>query len=501
MPDYIIEPLDTDPDSIFANFVDFVRFTFPNWNPSEGQLDVIIPKFMSTQTALTADMASRVQRAIFRYFGATIVNIPPLPGSFAQATIQFTVSDGLAHQLPANTVVGLTDLNGDTHMFMMLADVNIPATPGPTTNSGTAVATDLGSYNNGLSGTVFMIEMFDWIDSAVVLGVSSGGTDPEEDSVYLNRLTTNLGMMSPRPILAEDFALLAQNIAGVWRAAVIDNYELGLNEIQELDSSYASGSFTITLEGGTDGGPNTTVPIPATATADEVEAAIGSARDFSSDDVRATGGPLGSAPMRLEFIGRWGATAMADVIVNTSGLSGGGGGFIVTPIQDGTAPAYNGEFTAAISAVDEDGRPLLDVTREELMLYLQSMCTQDFALYWVDPAYYEVHVAVEVVPTLGADYPSVVNSVEQTLLNYLSPANAGQGQVADGQSRTWIPFNVVRYLELTTVVENVIGVDHIKTLTFGIDIGVMSTADKVIAAPFSLTYSDPSFIDVTASVS
>jgi len=495
MPDYIIEPLDTDPDSIFTDFVSFVRYTFPDWNPSEAQLDVIIPKFYATQVALTADMASRVQRAIFRYFGATVVNIPPLPGTFAQAQVQFNISDGGSHLLPANTVLGLTDENGDTHMFTLLSNVEFTASANPTSNVGVAVSSEKGVYHNGLTGSVFMIEMFDWIDSAVVVGQSSGGTDREEDSTYLNRLTTNLGLMSPRPVLSDDFALLAQNIAGVWRAAAIDNFYPGLIETQTVTSTYTTGTFTLTVAG------VTTAAIPAQATAQQVAAALGATTLLNDTDVRVEGGPLGTAPVVVKFVGRLAYKDVNPMTANTAGLSGGAATFTIVTNQSGTAFQQDGEFCAAVSAVDVDGLPLTEAARSNLITYLQSMRGQDFLLTWVDPAYYEVKVNATVVPTRYADFPSVQAAVQQQLLNYLSPANSGQDQIADGGSRTWVTFNMVRYLELTTAVENVAGVDHIKDLTFAIDSGAFDKTDKTISAPFSLTYAQASGITIATAVS
>src|SRR4051794_13148578 len=93
--DYILEPLDTDPDAIFVSFTEFMQQYFPDWEASEGQLDVIIARYFSMQTAFTADMASRVLRAIYRYFGSSLAGIPPLAGSPAIATIHFDLHDPL----------------------------------------------------------------------------------------------------------------------------------------------------------------------------------------------------------------------------------------------------------------------------------------------------------------------------------------------------------------------------------------------------------------------
>lgn len=491
MPDYIIEPLDTDSDVIFTRFVEFIQYNFPDWQPSDGQVDVILAKFMSTQVALTADMASRVLRAIFRYFGSSIVGIPPLPGAFAQADVLFTVNDANAHIVPASTMIGLVDQNSDTHLFELLSDVEIPANSIGVSYPGTAVAAEIGTYNNNLTGTVFMIEMFDWINTVVVSGASSGGADPEEDDTYLNRLTANLGLMSPRPILARDFAVLARNIPGVWRAAVIDNFQGGANAKQRIASTYTTGTFTL---GNLTGGP--TGPIPAVATAAQVGSAIAALAAYEAYDIRATGGPLNLAPIDVEFIGRLGYTAVPTMTATTTGLSGGGATFAISVVSVGSIWNTTGKLRAAISAVDIDGNPLSDAVRNELIAYLSDMLMQNFILTWVDPAYYKVSVTAVVVPTSGADSVSVQSSVAETLKQYLAPSNDG-AIMNDG--RAWVPDQTVRYTDLITACENVYGVDYVKSLVFGIDGGALSVADKTVPYPFPL--STAGTIAVTTAVS
>lgn len=159
MADYIIEPLDTDAESIYRDFVEHVRGFYPDWNPSEAQLDVIIPRFFSQQTATVADMASRVQRAIYRYMGAYLENIPPLEGTPAGGTIQFHLIDSGQHTMDAGTYIGIADANGDIQRFQTLDDMFVPeGSPDPTVN---IQAVDEGAQGNGLSGPVQLLEQFD----------------------------------------------------------------------------------------------------------------------------------------------------------------------------------------------------------------------------------------------------------------------------------------------------------------------------------------------------
>lgn len=379
MPDYILEPLDSDPELIFADFVDYVQSSFPDWNPSNGQLDVIIARFFAIQCAFTADMSSRVQRAIYRYFGASLANIPPLPGSPASMTASFVVSGDnllIAHVLPGGTIVGVQDDFGDMQMFALLNDMNVAI--GQANPTAACQAIDLGEAGNNLSGTVQMIELVDWIDSATVVGQSSGGTDPESDDLYIQRLTANL-TIPRRPALGPDFALVSTNVPGVWRTAVIDNY---------------------------DPGP----PID---------------------------------------------TAAEDMI--------------------------------AISSVDEAGIQISDAIRDNLLDYLQSLVRQNFVVNWMPVVNDSVQITVVATAVKGVEIDTTETAVENALKAYLDRSTYGSGP-SSTQSRDWAVTPKLRYLELTTIVENTIGVDFVESLVFALNGGTQNVTDKNFTGVFTLPF-------------
>lgn len=386
MPDYILEPLDTDPQIIFEDFVEYVQGYFPDWNPSDGQLDIVIARFFSVQCAFTADMASRVQRAIYRYFGSSLANIPPLPGTPASMTVSFIVGaayQGDPHQLDSGTMVGVSDSNDDMQFFALLGDMVVVAgTANPTAE---AQAIELGIAGNELSGTVQLTELVDWIESATVVGESSGGSDPEEDDIYIQRLTDNL-MIPRRPALAPDFALVSTNVPGVWRTVVKDNY---------------------------DPGP----PIVSNA---------------------------------------------ADTITITS--------------------------------VDQAGVQVSSTIQTDELAYLRSLVRQNFVIKWQNVTYDSVQVTIVATALVGADIASVQTTVRNAVLSYLSKATYGAPPNSP-QSRAWLPTPTLRYLELTTVAENTPGVDFVSSLTFGLNGGAQSAADKNFTGLFTLP--DPVTVNVT----
>jgi hypothetical protein len=58
----------------------------------------------------------------------------------------------------------------------------------------------------------------------------AGGVDEESDDDYLDRLASALTLLAPRPILPNDFAVMAQQVPGVGRATAIDLYQPGTSD-------------------------------------------------------------------------------------------------------------------------------------------------------------------------------------------------------------------------------------------------------------------------------
>jgi len=481
MTDYLFEPLDTDSEAIYQDFVDFVQQYYPDWNPSEGQLDVIIARYYAMQAAFVADMASRVQRAIFRYFGSSLAGIPPLAGTPARALLHFNISDPATppvnRTLPYGTEVALTDLDGDTQIFALDDDLNILA--GATYGEVQAEAVELGATGNNITGTIELVEMTDWVSSGYVVGTSSGGSDPEADEDYLNRLTQNLALMAPRPILAQDFALFSQNIAGVWRAAAIDNFNPGTMERQTLHSNYTGGTFTLTFN------TKTTAAIPWNATAAQVRDAMAALPNFELTDGDFTGGPFPTTDIVINFKGKYGYTNVAPITAGTGSLTGGSS-FTITENVQGAAYSTTLANAVAVSAVDVNGNPLDSTTKQNLITYLQQTRPQNFTLTFVDPAYHQVDVNWSVRALAGYDAATITTAVNNALTVYLNQQNWGTYPSGSG-NRAWLASTTLRYLELTTIVENTPGVDYTQSLTFSLDGSAFDTTDKTFTGAFSLT--------------
>src|SRR5215218_2622556 len=223
---YIDLPITNDPDELTADALDFLMQAIPGWTPQEGHLEVWLLEVFARIEAETRDVASRVPRSIFRYYGKSLVGVVPIDAAPAQVATTWTVIDAAGYTITADTVVSYR-VSGDQQVyFSVLSDVVIA--PGSTeTAEGEVIlqALEPGSAANGLDEDNFqLVDALAFVSEIEAVGVSSGGVDAETDDEYLSRLREELQLLTPRPILADDFATLAQRIGGVERATAIDGY-------------------------------------------------------------------------------------------------------------------------------------------------------------------------------------------------------------------------------------------------------------------------------------
>src|SRR4051794_15287913 len=109
MPEYINPPgPPTDPDTIAQDAFDVIRSYFPNYEPQEGQLATIVITALSLRAAQINDLAQMIPKAIFRWYGANVVNLPPFTGAPSAFTASIIVRDGAGYLIESGTEFDLT---------------------------------------------------------------------------------------------------------------------------------------------------------------------------------------------------------------------------------------------------------------------------------------------------------------------------------------------------------------------------------------------------------
>lgn len=227
---YISVPIETNPDALAQLAFVNLQSRFPDWTPSDAQLATWVISSIALIGAELRDVASDVPAGIFRYFGKSLLNLPPIDAAPATVNVTVTMKDNVGYTLAAGSLVaGLRDANGTLRGFVNHLDIVIP--PGATATTAGAVpltALEEGVEASGLGNNGSVLELvtsLERVASVVATVTSSGGTDPETDDQYLIRLAADLQLQAPRPILPRDFAIFAKNIAGVGRALALDGYD------------------------------------------------------------------------------------------------------------------------------------------------------------------------------------------------------------------------------------------------------------------------------------
>lgn len=223
--EYLDAPIVTDPDTLADAAFAYLQSKIPGWAPNSGNLDTIQLETMARMVAEARLVASSVPRSIFRFFGNSVLGIAPIANAYASADTTWTARDALGYTVAAGTQVGVRAAGDELIAFQVAFDVVIPPGSTTTTVGGVSLVASLpGEDANNHVGTMELIDPLDWVLSVEIVGQTEGGLTAESDEAYLNRLAAQLQLLSPRPILPDDFSLLALNIPGVSRALTLDGY-------------------------------------------------------------------------------------------------------------------------------------------------------------------------------------------------------------------------------------------------------------------------------------
>jgi len=384
MPDYISVPIVTDPNLLAQDGFDTLQRYYPGWTAIAGAQDTILIEHFARVAAVVRDTASAVPRSIFRYFGQTLLGLPPVAAVSATALTTWTMADNAGYTISAGTQVAIR-VAGDTLVpFYVQSDVVVPNGQTVTATNGVViVALVPGAAANAIGLTNDRCVLLDPLDyvatdasgALIVLGgASSGGSDAETLDAYLNRLSARLTLLSPRPILPRDFSILARDLPWVFRATTLDLYN------------------------------------PA---------------DSTSNNPR-----------------------MVTVV-----------------------------------AMDNQGNAGTSSDLTALQQYLDALREVNFVVNTMSATYTLVDVTYSAKALPGYDTAGVKGAIDAALSSYLSPLN--WGIPLDGSQYDWTNQTTVRYLELTTLVDNVPGVDYVVSLTLGLAGGAQTAADHTLtgAAP------------------
>lgn len=228
MSNYIEFTFTTDPSELWQNAVDYIKDRIPGWEPPEGSFININLESVSNMAAEVRDIGAVMPKAAFRAFGAKIVDVPPIDATAATVDTTWTMKDTVGYTIIAGTLVAIPVDGSNNAAFEVIDDVVIPPGNLATATGEVQLQAILeGAFATGLGTAGQEIKLIDslaFVDSVVMEGATSGGTNSEDDDAYVDRLSEELKLLTPRPILPIDFEILSRQVAGVYRAVALDGY-------------------------------------------------------------------------------------------------------------------------------------------------------------------------------------------------------------------------------------------------------------------------------------
>ncbi len=525
-------PIETDPEVLEQDANDYLITNIPDWTPYEGNLEVWMIKALARMTAETRDVAADVPLAIFRYFGKSLIGLPSIEASKATVASTWTVQDNAGYTIRAGTIAGIPRTGDELIAFEVVSDVIIP--PGSTVTAAGAIllqAVDAGAAGSNLSGIPQLIDAIAWVTSIAMVGTTTGGVDAETDEAYISRLVSELQLLTPRPILARDFAVMARRIAGVARAVGLDGYDpehnlLTLNQASvETDTAglEVHTNATISRDGtlgadgnaslkqtavaaGTSGARTASGANGIPVTANDEYTAVASFRPSVANRLCQVGifwfdaansivtAPLSAAILQtagvwstMSFTARAPAAAVRAAVMmiySSVAISEANnsdkhilrrGSSVVW--KAGGSPMNNNERYVTVAAIDGNGNPVSSDAKAQIDTLLQEEREWNFVVHVIDPTYTTIDVTFTVRALAGYTIADVDTRAEQAVKDYLNPKNWGVVDSADSWSNT----PVVRYLEMAEVLNRVAGVYYVENLTMRTGINAFASADVPLA--------------------
>ena len=432
---YIGAPVTVNPNVLFQQAVADIQAQYPGWTPYAGQLDVAVLMETAQMASVSAAVAAQVMQNIFKYFGP-LVNIDPILGTQASAAALITMRTSTGYTIPAGTQVAYP-LSGSTQvLFTVKTTVIIPS--GQTTGTCTLICKTVGVFANGLvAETCQLVTPSAQILSIATTAMTSGGVNADTSTSYMNRLSNELQLLAPRPILALDYAAMAPNVTGVFRALGID----GLNPGRKVTNGATTNTST---------------------TVTSASGAFTSAKDVGR---KVTGSGIPST------------TVISSVTNSTTIVISHAATITATGVTLTFGDLTTQQRYVTVCGLTTTGTALSTSVNTAMQQYLNAKREVNFVVATISPTYTSIDVTVTCDAQIGATTSAVQSAVAASIRAFLSKATWGGGA---NQLPVWTPAaTVVRYLDVANAIRTTPGVLFIPSgsLTTRVHGGSMAKSD------------------------
>src|SRR5687768_8727650 len=160
MPNFVDIPIETDEATLVDAAIDRLSEQWPNWEPNEGDLEVVQIEAIAPLAANAARVAAQVPSTAVRTIGTTLFGIAYDDGVPATGLIDLTLTDTAGHTIDAGT-----EFDVDGVAFATDADTVVAPTFSSALNVPITCTVD-GVVGNDLQGdSVVPISSVPYVDT------------------------------------------------------------------------------------------------------------------------------------------------------------------------------------------------------------------------------------------------------------------------------------------------------------------------------------------------
>lgn len=235
MADFARLPIESTPQQMLEEWVAEMEALIEGWDPALAEYETIQAQAIIYRLIFPLlQLAANVDAAIFNEWGRQIVDVVPQEATHSTVASTWTVTDAAGYTIKAGTQVDIARSGDERIGFLVVADVVI--SPGDeATEPGEVIleAIEPGLDGNGLEGEGILIDALGYVADIAIVGESAGGADAEDPTVYLGRLAETMQTFIEGVVTARDVVIVARNVPGIGRVAVIDNYNAETEEDEQ----------------------------------------------------------------------------------------------------------------------------------------------------------------------------------------------------------------------------------------------------------------------------
>lgn len=226
LTDYIdLALVDQDPQDLFDAALVLMRSTFPEWQPREGNIEVVLLETMAEMVAESIFTINRLPGAITEVL-LSMYGIQRDIGEPPVVDFEFFMAGTAGYNIPAGTSVTV-EVGDDIEPVTFETDVELVIAPGLNKGTVSATGTTYTAEANGVPSNTLVEsnEMLIYVEYIKTASVVTGGRNEEDDEVYLTRGVQRFQRLTDTLVLPKHFTAAAREFEFVKLATTLDNYD------------------------------------------------------------------------------------------------------------------------------------------------------------------------------------------------------------------------------------------------------------------------------------